>query len=87
MGRYATPPKDVPCNIRRAWRVTVLGHYGEGSSASVNLGMHLVSLRADAHGTITAKIDGAPAAVHAADDLLHHGKRHGTLTLIEDVRE
>lgn len=50
--------RSTPRNIRRTWKVDVYGTWGDGPSATVYLGSHTVTLRADGSGAKTAEIDG-----------------------------
>lgn len=77
---------DKPRNISRTWQVDLYGGWGDGSSATVFLGRHIVTLSADHTGTQSAEVDGQIAAVERAVSLLNWAKSEGRVQLVEETR-
>lgn len=76
-----------PRNITRTWRADLYGGWGDGPSATVYLGSHVVTLSADADGKLSAEIDGEPqASIDRAVSYLNWAKTDGHLELLEEVR-
>lgn len=76
---------DKPRNKRRTWQVDLYGGWGDGGSATVFLGRHIVTLSADHTGTLSAEVDGEAAPVERADRLLKWAKSEDRLVLLEDI--
>lgn len=76
----------TPRNITRTWKVDLYGTWGEGRSASVFLCSRTVTLSADALGRRTASVDGEPATVERAVQLLTWAREDGHLTLLNEER-
>ena len=73
-------------NFTRTWKVDLYGSWGDGSSASLFIGSHIITLTADACGDLTAIIDGEnQATIDRAVSYLNWGKSAGSR--LEVLRE
>ena len=73
-------------NFSRTWKVDLYGSWGDGSSASMFVVSHIVTLSADECGNLTAIIDGEnQATIDRAVSYLNWGKEAGSRS--EVVRE
>lgn len=76
---------DKPRNIRRTWKIEVYGGWGDGPSAVVKIGEHIVTATADHEGKVTAEIDGQPQPdVAVAYAMWKEAKAAGRLTLLDE---
>lgn len=76
---------DKPRNISRTWKVDLYGSWGDGPSAKVLMGSHIITLSADANGERTAQVDGQEATVQRAEDLLNWAKSEGKYKLLHET--
>lgn len=66
-------------NFTRTWKVDLYGSWGEGTSASLFIGSHIITLTADHNGDLTAIIDGEnQATIDRAVGYLNWGKEAGS---------
>ncbi|MDV6376503.1 hypothetical protein [Deinococcus arenicola] len=73
-------------NFSRTWKVDLYGSWGDGPSASMFVGTHIITLSADENANLTAIIDGEnQATIDRAVSYLNWGKEAGSR--LEVVRE
>ncbi|GGO32911.1 hypothetical protein [Deinococcus humi] len=66
-------------NFTRTWKVDLYGSWGEGPSASLCIGSHIITLTADRHDDLTAIIDGEnQASIDRAVRYLIWGREAGS---------
>lgn len=76
---------DRPRNIRRTWRVDIYAGWGDGPSAVIKIGSHILCATADHEGRVTAEIDGvAQADPRGAFQMWKEANESGHLTLLEE---
>ena len=74
-------------NARVTWQVRLYGSWGDGGSAKLLLGTHLVTLIADAQGQLSAEIDGqAEETLRRAVSYLEWAKAEGSVQKVSDSR-
>ena len=76
---------EQPCNITRTWRADLYGGWGDGSSATVKIATHIITLSADHRGGVTATIDGEAADLERAKGYLLWAKRDNRLDVLSTV--
>lgn len=81
------PEKVKPTNITRTWEVDLYGSWGDGPSATVYLGSHVVTLSADHNGNWSAIIDGEnQGTIDRAVSYLNWAKADERIKLIREER-
>lgn len=87
MNIQTATPRPTPTNITRTWSAALYGDWGEGHSASLHLGTHLITLSADDLGHLSATIDGeAQETIERAVSYLNWARADQTLTYLGEVR-
>lgn len=80
-----TDSASKPRNISRTWKVDLYGGWGDGPSASVFMGSHIITLSADHNGILSAIIDDeAQATPDRAVNLLEWAKSDGYFKLLSE---
>ena len=71
-------------NISKTFRARLYASYGEGQSASVYMGEHLITLTSGPTGQLSAVIDGQNTPVSEADRLLTWARAEGVLEVVSE---